>query len=78
MQHRCTPCGARAISPAPTPKAIAFTTERVAAGAAELRDMITSAWAASADETVGYQPDIGVRAAEAGQPVPMAALLGSD
>jgi hypothetical protein len=61
-----------------TPRATAFATERVAAGAGALRDMIVAAWAASGDATVGYKPDITVKAAEAGAPVPLAALYGDD
>ena len=61
-----------------TPKATAFTTERVAAGAAELRDMIVAAWAASDDASVGYKPQVTVKAAEAGDPVPIGVLYGDD
>ncbi len=59
-------------------RALAFTTARVTAGAAALRDMVAAAWRASDDASVGYRPDITVRAAEAGLPVPMAVLSGSD
>ncbi len=59
-------------------KAVAFATARVAAGAAELRDMVVAAWRASDDASVGYKPDISVKAAEAGQAVPTGALYGSD
>ena len=60
------------------PRAVAFATARVADGAAELRDMVLAAWRASADGSVGYQTPVTVRAAEAGQPVPIAALYGDD
>ncbi len=60
------------------PKAVAFTTARVAAGAAELRDMVVAAWRASDDASVGYKPDVSVKAAEAGQLVPIEALYGED
>ena len=59
-------------------EAVAFTNARVADGASELRDMILSAWRASADASIGYKPSITVREAEAGQPVPLSALYGSD
>ncbi len=59
-------------------KAIDFTTARVAAGAAALRDMVVSAWRASGAASVGYKPDVAVRAAEAGLPVPIAVFYGSD
>ena len=38
----------------PDPRGVAFATERVAAGADELRDLILSAWNASATMSVGY------------------------
>ncbi len=59
-------------------QSVAFTTARVADGAAELRDMIAAAWRASADASIGHNPQISVRAAEAGQTVPFAALYGDD
>jgi hypothetical protein len=60
------------------PKAVGFTTARVADGAAALRDMITSAWRASASASIGYKPSISVHDAEAGAPVPFAILYGDD
>ncbi len=57
---------------------VAFATARVADGAAELRDMIAAAWRASADGSIGHNPEISVRAAEDGQTVPFAALYGDD
>jgi hypothetical protein len=59
-------------------KSVAFTTARVADGASALRDMIVSAWQASGEATIGYKPALSVREAEAGQPVPFAALYGDD
>ena len=59
-------------------QSIAFTTARVAEGAAELRDMIVAAWRASEDQTLGHDPQISVRAAEGGQPVPFGILYGDD
>ncbi len=56
----------------------AFAAARLADGASALRDRIVDAWRASADGEAGYQPSITVKAAEAGQPVPIAALYGSD
>ncbi|MGC1302931.1 MAG: S1/P1 Nuclease [Caulobacteraceae bacterium] len=59
------------------PKAVAFTTERVAAGATELRDLVVDAWNASEDDSVGY-PKFSVRDAEAGKPVPLTVFYGDD
>ena len=59
------------------PKSVAFTTERVAAGATELRDLVVDAWNASEDDSVGY-PKFAVRDAEAGKPVPLSVLYGDD
>ena len=59
------------------PRAMGFATERVAAGAAALRDLVTKAWIASEDGAVGY-PALAVRAVEQGAPVPFAALYGDD
>ncbi|MGI4951433.1 MAG: hypothetical protein ACRYGM_06480, partial [Janthinobacterium lividum] len=47
------------------PAELAIVTERLAAGAAELRDQITDAWRQSADISVGF-PLVRVRDAEAG------------
>ena len=38
------------------PRGVAYARERVAAGAAQLRDMVVAAWAASAQGSVGYPP----------------------
>jgi hypothetical protein len=55
-----------------------FTTERVAAGAAELRDEIVLAWRASEGDSVGYQPSVKVSDVEAGKADPYVALYGLD
>ena len=47
------------------PRGVAFANQRVAAGAAELRDLIVKAWAASAHASAGY-PAITVDQAMAG------------
>jgi hypothetical protein len=52
-----------------------FAATAVAEGAARLRDYVTAAWAASADGAAGY-PQVKVKDAEAGIPVPMASLIG--
>ena len=59
-------------------KGAQFTTERVAAGAAELRDEIVLAWRASAGAKVGYQPEISVSDVEAGKVDPYDSLYGDD
>jgi hypothetical protein len=56
----------------------AFTAARLADGAGELRNLVIDAWRLSSTETVGYQPSISVKAAEAGTPVPMDVLYGAD
>jgi hypothetical protein len=56
----------------------AFTTARVAAGAAELRDEIVLAWRASGAEKVGYQPEVSVVDVEAGKVDPYDSLFGVD
>jgi hypothetical protein len=47
------------------PRGVAFTSARLAAGAAAVRDMIVDAWFASADAPVGY-PMVNVRDIESG------------
>ena len=56
---------------------VAFATERLAAGAAELRDLVVLAWRASAQGEVGY-PAVKVADVEAGKADPYDALLGLD
>jgi hypothetical protein len=60
------------------PRGRAFTAARLADGADELRNLIVDAWRLSETETVGYQPSISVKAAEAGTIVPMDVLYGAD
>jgi len=52
-----------------TPDAVSFTLDRLAAGGKMLRDLIADAYAASADEKVGY-PGISVRDVENGAVIP--------
>ncbi len=59
------------------PADVAFATVRVAAAAAELRDLVTKAWIASEDGSIG-NPALSVRAVELGAPIPFAALYGDD
>ena len=58
-------------------RGIAFATARLAAGAAELRDLTVLAWRASATAEVGY-PAVKVADVEAGKADPWDALLGTD
>jgi hypothetical protein len=60
------------------PKGVAFTTARVAAGAAELRDEIVMAWRASEHGVVGYGPALNVSDIEAGTVDPYDSLVGLD
>jgi hypothetical protein len=55
-----------------------FTTARVAAGAAELRDEIVLAWRASAQAHIGYQPELNVGDVESGKVDPYISLYGDD
>ena len=64
-------------------RGVAYTTGRIAAGAAELRDEIVLAWRASADGKVGYLPppgptEVSVADVEAGKVDPYDALAGGD
>lgn len=59
------------------PRAVAFTTERVAAGAAALRDLIVRAWRDSADQSIGY-PGVKVSAIEGGAPLVFSMVYGDD
>jgi hypothetical protein len=56
---------------------VEFMTHRLAAGAAELRDMIVDAWRASAEATVGY-PHVNVRDLEANKGALKRILFGAD
>jgi len=58
-------------------RGVSFVTERVAAGASELRDLIVRAWRDSVDQTVGY-PGIKVSAIEAGAPLAFTTIYGDD
>ena len=58
-------------------RGVAFATERVAAGAAELRDLTILAWQASETATVGY-PVVKVADVQSGAVDPWAALYGED
>lgn len=55
----------------------AFVTERLAAGASELRDLTVEAWRTSARMTVGY-PQLRVTDIEAGRTDPFDSLFGKD
>ena len=54
-----------------------FAAARLAAGAAELRDMIVDAWRQSLDAKVGYPP-VAVRDVLSGKVNPIGPLLGLD
>lgn len=54
-----------------------FATERLAAGASELRDWTTLAWRASADVSIGW-PAVKVAEVEAGTADPWLAMVGED
>ena len=58
-----------------SPAATALVLDRLAAGAAEMRNLMVSAWQASADAKVGYPP-ISVRDVESGAVVPTRANVG--
>jgi len=61
------------------PDAKAFAASRLAAGAAELRDMIVDAWRASATAKVGYKGAIDVHKVEAGEiDDALAEMMGKD
>lgn len=54
-----------------------FVTARLAAGASELRDMVTASWRASADMSIGW-PAVKVAEVQAGTADPWLALYGED
>lgn len=60
-----------------SPAAKAFVTQRLAAGASEIRDMIEDAWKASATSTVGW-PNINVADVESGKVILTRNSYGSD
>ncbi|HEX8470771.1 MAG TPA: S1/P1 Nuclease [Brevundimonas sp.] len=59
------------------PRGVVFATERVAAGAAELRDLTILAWQASETATIGY-PVVKVADVQSGAVDPWASLYGED
>jgi hypothetical protein len=59
------------------PRGAAFATQRIAAGAAELRDLTTLAWRASKDVSIGW-PAVKVAEVEAGTADPWMAMYGED
>lgn len=59
------------------PRGAAFVNARLAAGAAELRDLIVLAWRASADASIGW-PAVKVAEVEAGTVDPWLAMIGED
>ncbi len=59
------------------PRGVAFATERLAAAAAELRDLTILAWRASADASVGW-PAVKVSEVEAGAVDPWLSMIGED
>jgi hypothetical protein len=59
----------------PSPAAKTLVLDRLAAGAAEMRDLIVAAWQASGDAKVGY-PGVPVRDYESGKVAPARANVG--
>jgi hypothetical protein len=59
------------------PRGVAFAADRVAAGVAELRDLILAAWETSASGTIGY-PATPVSQIETGQADVYTLLYGDD
>ena len=59
------------------PRGAAFATERIAIGAAELRDLIVLAWRASDTQTIGWRP-IPLADVLSGKTDPYAVLYGID
>ena len=59
------------------PRGAAFVNERLAAGAAELRDFITASWRASATASIGW-PAVKVAEVEAGTVDPWKSMIGDD
>ena len=59
------------------PKGTDFTVTRLAAGSAELRDLITQAWRDSATATIGYrESEVSPAQAASGERDPWLALYG--
>jgi hypothetical protein len=59
------------------PRGLAFTADRLAAGASELRDLVVLAWRSSSGVGVGY-PQVTLNDVEAGRVDPYDALYGRD
>ena len=59
---------------AATPEAKAFVVERLAEGAAQLRDLVAEAWDASATGSLGYNPTVPLADIEAGKANPASLL----
>ena len=59
------------------PKAVAFATDLIGAGAGELRDMVVMSWRESATGKVGW-PAVAVEDVVAGKTDPWVSLLGKD
>jgi hypothetical protein len=59
------------------PRGHAFVLERLAAGAAELRDLVTDAWTASANATVGY-PAVTAKSIEESGVAPFETIYGRE
>jgi hypothetical protein len=59
------------------PRGVAFATERLAAGASEIRDLTVEAWRASATRQVGWRP-VAVQDVLSGKVDPYKSLLGVD
>ncbi len=70
--------GAGAFTTVGDPRGRAFAAERVAAGAAELRDLTVRAWRESAEAEVGYKPAYKVRDVENGLVIPFSVMHGDD
>ncbi|MGR4865142.1 S1/P1 Nuclease [Caulobacter sp. LARHSG274] len=60
------------------PRAKVFVDQRLAAGAAELRDLVVDAWRASAKGTIGYRPEVSVDQVLSGAADPWNDLYGKD
>jgi hypothetical protein len=60
------------------PRGTAFVVERVAAGAAELRDMVVDAWRASENYTVGYPKPVTAKSVEDSGKAPYDTIHGPD
>lgn len=58
-------------------RGVAFATQRMAAGASQLRDLITLAWRAAGEGSIGW-PAIKVAEVEAGAKDPWLSMIGED